>query len=153
MRARDLGAEKIRRLDSAAEQHYSERPVILPRGPKKALDLRMGRVHLLGPPTRRRVVCLGRDDELARGNAKSAQGDFAQIEELKICLKEERGAGMPSSLLASTYLKPARYGTSRKTLSIKAPRGVVVAYKVGITIPDGLKIGLNRALPLGLGLN
>ena len=45
-RAREFGIEKIRRLHSAAEQHDRERTVILPRGPEKTLDLRMGRVHL-----------------------------------------------------------------------------------------------------------
>jgi hypothetical protein len=89
-RAGEFGIEKIRRLDPAAEQHYRERPVILPRGPKKALDLGMSGVDLLGPSARRRVVCLGRVDELARVNAKSAQGDLAQIEELKVFLEQER---------------------------------------------------------------
>ena len=41
----------------------------------------VGSVDLLGPASRHRVMSLRRVDKAARWNAKSAQCDFAQIEE------------------------------------------------------------------------
>ena len=89
-RSPEPGIDELRSIYPASEQHDRERPVILPRRPEKSLKFRMSSVHQLGPTTRCGVVSLGRVDELPRRNAKSPQGNLAQIEELKVGLEQDR---------------------------------------------------------------
>src|SRR4051794_40773298 len=122
-RAGELAIEEVRCFYPAPKQHHCERTIVLPGRPEKSLRLGMGGVDLLGPASRHRVVSLRRVDKAARWNAKSAQCDFAQIEELKVRLEQKGRAGPAFQSLEVDMLEACAIGNvSKNTLHQGAAR-------------------------------